>query len=202
MDLNDISYSLAMIIPSTANSFRSNSKMESISLTSESIILGKLLSDTQSDPNSLAKMAIPSDRQAQQQQPPQQSAQHEIVEWYKSVPPVTRFLLTSVVAVSALGNFRLIPPGFFALIYQPAIKELQIWRLMTCFFYGKFGFPFLWTVYFLYNHSRGLESGHFAGRTGDYAWCLFLIMSTLVVSSLPFQHLMSSCLVSCLVVSS
>jgi derlin-1 len=120
-------------------------------------------------------------------------------EWFKSLPIITRTLFGLTVGVSLVGNLGFVSPYTFLLVFDKVYNEFQVsfmlshnihterssfirpqfWRLITCFFFNKFGFNFLMTLFFLYQNSISLEQGIFANRTADYAF--FVITSMLLI---------------------
>ncbi|CAG9765980.1 unnamed protein product [Ceutorhynchus assimilis] len=99
----------------------------------------------------------------------------DVGDWYRSVPRFTRMWFTGTVVLSLLGRFGLLNPLNLILLY-PQIKQFQIWRFVTCVLYypltPQTGFHYLINLYFLYNYSRRLETGHFLGKPADYAFLL------------------------------
>ncbi|KAI8056489.1 Derlin, partial [Thamnidium elegans] len=101
--------------------------------------------------------------------PPQQpSARNEIVEWYQSIPPITKALFTLSIVTTAASGLGLIQPSSL-ILYWPAVRsKLQLWRLVSCFFFNKFGLGFAFNLYFLYRNSLQLETEIFQGQPADY----------------------------------
>jgi hypothetical protein len=62
-----------------------------------------------------------------------------------------------------------------------AWKKFELWRLVSCFFFDKLGFPYLMNLYFLYRNSLDLENSLFQGRTADYVWFIFVSMGGLLL---------------------
>lgn len=64
----------------------------------------------------------------------------------------------------------------------------QIWRPVTALFYYPLtpssGFHWLLMLYFMYNYSRGIETGLFDGRPADYLSMLIFNWIICTVSSL------------------
>ncbi|RGB37150.1 Derlin-1 [Rhizophagus diaphanus] len=97
----------------------------------------------------------------------QRQPQNEIVSWYKDIPICTRFLFTSFILVTVLGN-TVVSPHNLAHIPQFTFYKLQIWRLYTSFFLYRLSLSGAFQLYFLYTYSRDVEIDKFLGRTADY----------------------------------
>ncbi|KAI9358145.1 Derlin [Pilaira anomala] len=110
--------------------------------------------------------------------PLQRSQRNEIVDWYQSIPPITKALFTLSIATTTASTFGIIQPTSL-ILYWPSIRaKLQLWRFVSCFFINKFGIGFAFNVYFLYRNSLQLENEVFQGQPADYM----------------FFHLFTSCL--------
>jgi hypothetical protein len=59
--------------------------------------------------------------------PPQQPSQrNEIVDWYNSIPPITKALFTLSIATTAVSGLGLIAPSSL-ILYWPAVRnKLQV----------------------------------------------------------------------------
>jgi len=96
------------------------------------------------------------------------------------------FISTCAVQLGIVG------PHVLYLNHRAVFTELEIWRLLTnLVFFGGFGMPFVFSMFFLVRYSAQLEEGKFAGRSADYAVCLVLCASlltaaTALVDGLPF----------------
>merc|ERR1719498_1551763 len=104
--------------------------------------------------------------------------------WWESMPPVTKFLFAGSFGTTLAANFGLVPGGPMALVFEPTMiwHKFQIWRLVTCgFFFGKLGFPFLMSMFWLYSYSLRLEQGHFERRTADFVWAIATIWVVLLL---------------------
>lgn len=99
----------------------------------------------------------------------------DFADWFNTVPLFTRYWLAGTVGLSILGRFGLLNPYYLILMYEP-LKSFQIWRPLTALFYYPLtpntGFHFLINCYFLYNYSKLLETGVYAGRPADYFFML------------------------------
>ncbi|XP_044263855.1 derlin-1 [Tribolium madens] len=96
-------------------------------------------------------------------------------DWYRNVPIFTRYWLSSTVGLTLLGRFGILKPHNLVLFLEP-LKRFQIWRLVTSALYYPLnpstGFHYLINLYFLYNYSRRLEEGVYAGKPADYFFLL------------------------------
>lgn len=103
-------------------------------------------------------------------------------EWYKSMPSVTKFILTASFGVTLAANFGLFNPMSLILDFGMIWNQFEIWRLFTAFaFFGKLGFPFLMNMYFMYSYSLRLETTVFEHAKGDYAYMLFICSTFLLI---------------------
>lgn len=99
----------------------------------------------------------------------------DIGDWYRNIPILTKYWFTSTIGFTLLGRFGILKPQNLILLYEP-LKRFQIWRLATCLFFYPLnphtGFHFLINLYFLYNYSKRLETGVYAGKPADYLFML------------------------------
>ncbi|KAG2428294.1 hypothetical protein HXX76_010444 [Chlamydomonas incerta] len=52
-------------------------------------------------------------------------------------------------------------------------KKLELWRLVTnFFFFGNLGLDFVFHMFFLIKYCKSLEEGSFRGRSADFLWML------------------------------
>ncbi|KAJ7434427.1 hypothetical protein B0H11DRAFT_733754 [Mycena galericulata] len=58
-------------------------------------------------------------------------------EEIRKIPPVTRFLLISLLGVSLPVFMNVVPAYKVIYHYELVFKQLQIWRLYTTFFLGS-----------------------------------------------------------------
>lgn len=114
-------------------------------------------------------------------------------EWYRSLPKVTRGWLTAAFATTVAVQLELLSPMMLHLDFPALTGKLELWRLVTNFcFFGKFGFPFVFSLFFLIRYGRELEAKRFEGRTADFVWAM-LFMGAVQVSvafllgGLPFM---------------
>lgn len=116
-------------------------------------------------------------------------------EWYYSIPPVTRTLLTACVVTTCAVSMGMVNPMMLPLIWPLVWNKFQIWRLITNFFFlGKFSLGFVFQCYILYKYSSNLEKdpypsggGSGTGNRADYVFMLVLCGLALCVSGFN-QH--------------
>ncbi|CAG8511922.1 323_t:CDS:2 [Funneliformis mosseae] len=97
-------------------------------------------------------------------QPPQQrQPQNELVAFYKEIPICTRFLFTSYLVITVLGNIGPISPYYFFFLPEYTFGHFQIWRLFTSFFFYSFNFNGAIQLYFLYRYSKEIIGGMIKG---------------------------------------
>ena len=97
-------------------------------------------------------------------------------EWYRSLPKVTRGWLTASFATTVLFQLEFISPNLIHLDFTALTQKLEVWRLLTNFcFFGKFGFPFVFSLFFMIRYGQELEKKRFEGRSGDFLWALMLM---------------------------
>ncbi|XP_055345227.1 derlin-1-like [Paramacrobiotus metropolitanus] len=115
-------------------------------------------------------------------------ATNELSLWYHSIPQMTKYWFTGSVVLPLLGRFGLINPQYLFLDFAATFRHFQLWRPITALFYfpisPRTGFHYLLNLYFLYNYSSQLESGHFVGRPADYLFMLIFNWACLVLIGL------------------
>uniref|UniRef100_A0A0R3RZ64 Derlin n=1 Tax=Elaeophora elaphi TaxID=1147741 RepID=A0A0R3RZ64_9BILA len=109
----------------------------------------------------------------------------EFSDWYFGVPEITRYWFTGSVILPLLGRFGLFSPYLMLLEWNLFFHKFQIWRPLTALFYYPLtpssGFHWLLMLYFMYNYSRGTETGLFDGRPADY---LFMLIFNWIVCTI------------------
>ncbi|KAJ3299383.1 Derlin 1 [Borealophlyctis nickersoniae] len=109
---------------------------------------------------------------------PSQGPLAEITDFFKAIPPITRFLFSALFFTSVAAQIGIVSPWQLLLIPDFVYRKFQLWRLVTCYLWNPLGFAFLMNLYFIYTQSRDLETGLFAGRKADYVF--FLLFSMLL----------------------
>ena len=149
--------------------------------------------------SSLTYMAkLPSDRFARAQIKPLETLllrkkimSGSIQEWFAALPPVTRGWLVSALFSTSAVVLGFASPVQLYLDWGLVVQKFQIWRLMTCYiFFGKFGLPFVFQLYFMIKYAAKYEENpfpvgpHIQGSSADFAFCL--IYGALVMSAISF----------------
>ncbi|KAG8970247.1 hypothetical protein FRC03_010437 [Tulasnella sp. 419] len=104
----------------------------------------------------------------------------------RKIPPVTRFIVGSTLAVT-LPLMLQVLPGDLIIFDLSKLKQLQVWRLITCFFYGGNGLQFLFDIIMLYRNSDALESTYYNRRSPEYAYQLVLASIGILLLNLPLE---------------
>ncbi|ONK69776.1 uncharacterized protein A4U43_C05F26600 [Asparagus officinalis] len=109
-------------------------------------------------------------------------------EYYNSLPPVTKAYGTLCFLTTVVCQLGLLDPISIALYYPWVFKNLQVWRLFTCFFFlGNFSINFGIRLLMIARYGVQLEKGPFDKRTADFLWMMiFGAFSLLVLSVIPF----------------
>jgi len=103
-------------------------------------------------------------------------------EWYKSMPIITRTFMTGCFMTTLAVYLELISPLALYLNFPLIFGQLELWRLITnFFFFDYFGLNFVFHMFFLVRHSKLLEESSFRGRTGDFFFLYFFAAIFLLV---------------------
>jgi len=103
-------------------------------------------------------------------------------------------------ATTVLVQLEFVQPFLLHLDFPSLTQKLEVWRLLTNFcFFGPFGMPFVFSLFFMVRYGRELEAKRFEGRAGDFLWALILmglvqVAVAFAIVPLPFlaQGLLSS----------
>ena len=114
-----------------------------------------------------------------------------IQEWFEELPPVSRGWLVAALLSTVAVVLGFASPVQLYLDWGLIVNKFQIWRLATCFmFFGKFGLPFVFQLYFLTKYAVQYEKNpfpvgpHIQGSSADF---LFMLMyGGLVMSFISF----------------
>lgn len=113
-------------------------------------------------------------------------------EWYRSLPKITRGYLTAALVTTVCVQLEFLSPLLLYLDFDGLTRKFELWRLATNFmFFGKFGLPFVFSLFFLVRYGRELEGKRYEGRAADLLWAMMLIglvqvAVAYVLGSMPF----------------
>lgn len=128
---------------------------------------------------------------------PNRPQESEFIRWWRLQPLITKYLVFGSLVLTIVAALGILSP--YTLVIYPSyiLQKFQIWRLVTGFFYhGKLGLPFLINMYFLWTHSKELETIEFAGRTADYLFFIILSLAlSLVAAVLLGWGLIGGCVI-------
>jgi len=105
--------------------------------------------------------------------------------WYRSLPTITRFIVTASFFVTLALSLRLFDTSILLLDWHSAIQRFQFWRLLTNYlFYGNFSIHWLMMMYFLVTFSSKLERNEiFSNSPGSYLYFVLFQMIALDLCS-------------------
>mmetsp|Transcript_2748 Transcript_2748/g.3804 ORF Transcript_2748/g.3804 Transcript_2748/m.3804 type:complete len:264 (-) Transcript_2748:28-819(-) len=114
-------------------------------------------------------------------------------EWFRSLPGVSKCLITSVIAYVLLILTGVIGPEDMALVWEPIRYKLELWRFFTsAIFIGLPGFPFLMNFLMLSRQCIDYEKGGYdtggGGGSADFAWMIVFGLTVFSVLSLTFLN--------------
>ncbi|GLJ29444.1 hypothetical protein SUGI_0580440 [Cryptomeria japonica] len=94
-------------------------------------------------------------------------------DWFNSLTSVSKAYGTLCLMTTAGYHMGLVNPKFLYLDYDLVVKHLQIWRLLTNFFFlGPFSINFAIRLLIIARCGVHLERGPFERRTGDFLWMM------------------------------
>lgn len=117
--------------------------------------------------------------------------------WFRSIPPVTKFLTVSTLLLAALTTFRVTSPDKLLLIWPEVYENFQVWRLLTSLLYcGSFSFNFIMHMFILYENCRRYEANPYntgaGGTSADFLWMLVCAVGILLTISFLFDFYLLS----------
>jgi Derlin-1 len=118
---------------------------------------------------------------------PQPTLYQQFTSFVESVPVITRYIVFSTLAFSLGAKVGLINPKQLILILPPILKRYEIWRLFTCHLFSG-GQGLIWHLFFIYQYSKELETGHFSTRKADYALTLFIMVALMDIVAVYLQY--------------
>ncbi|KAF9575952.1 hypothetical protein EC968_000914 [Mortierella alpina] len=125
-------------------------------------------------------------------------AENELLAAYKSIPLVTRTVLTATIVLTLGVAMGFVPHRLLFLDWSAIIFKFHIHRLFTPFFVTGLGFNMLFDLYFLFTYGSQLETSTFGGRSADFAWFLLFTSITSAIGAyyMGFMYLFQSMLVA------
>lgn len=104
-------------------------------------------------------------------------------DWFKSIPIVTKTLVSFTFLFGALSTFGLINPGILIFDINSIKNKFQIWRLITPFlFAGGFSLPFAMHCYMLYENCKRYEAHPFnTGGGGTSADFIYMVIFGMII---------------------
>lgn len=109
-------------------------------------------------------------------------------QYYNSLPPVTKTYAVVCLLTTGAYHLQLYDYRNIALFYLDVFKRLQIWRLITSFFFlGPFSLAFAVRLFTVLYYGVQLERGPYDKRTADLVWMyIFGALSLLVMAAVPY----------------
>jgi len=108
---------------------------------------------------------------------------NEVEEWWKSLPPVTKYLFAGSMILTLGANFGFLEFNTLLFDFNRIYSKFEIWRLVSPFlFQGRLGFPFLVNMLFLIQYGTVVEKEFFHNDTADY---LTMILFTSLLLLIP-----------------
>ncbi|XP_039122879.1 derlin-1.1-like isoform X1 [Dioscorea cayenensis subsp. rotundata] len=108
-------------------------------------------------------------------------------EYYKSLPPVTKTYGVICLMITTAYYFNLFDYDTISLSYVHILKQFQVWRLVTNFFFiAPFSTYFGIRLLMLARYGVLLEKGPFKERTADFLWMMiFGALCLLMINMIP-----------------
>ena len=107
-----------------------------------------------------------------------------IQDWFRSIPPVSKFLVVGTFACGCMTSFNLFPsswggPSVLLFDYNMIVSKFHFWRLATNFlFAGSFSINFVIHLMILYQNCTAYENDAFntgaGGSSADFLYMLLL----------------------------
>ncbi|KAG5642536.1 hypothetical protein DXG03_002574 [Asterophora parasitica] len=120
-----------------------------------------------------------------------------LVAELRKIPPVTRFLCASSLAVTIPVLMNIVSPYKVLYTYkyvfqqlQPDKKSWQVWRLYSSFFLGTSGINYIFDLVMLYRTTDQLESGPYSRRSADLAYQLLFACGSIIVATTPLNGML------------
>ncbi|KDQ60069.1 hypothetical protein JAAARDRAFT_126083 [Jaapia argillacea MUCL 33604] len=114
-------------------------------------------------------------------------AQSSFWDEIRKIPPVTRFLCGSTLAVSLPVMLQVLPATTVIFVKELVTQRFEVWRLFSSFFLGSSGINFIFDFAMLYRNSNSIETENYLGRSADYAWQLLLAAAGILALNIPLR---------------
>ncbi|KAG0144011.1 hypothetical protein CROQUDRAFT_65588 [Cronartium quercuum f. sp. fusiforme G11] len=109
----------------------------------------------------------------------------EILTEIRKIPIVTRTLVGLALGVTGPVALGMLDPYYILWSSRHILKKLEVWRVITPFFFAGSGMQLLFDLFLLYRNSIALETQSFAGRSAEYAWIIICLMGAVVGTNYP-----------------
>ncbi|EEA05929.1 Der1-like family protein [Cryptosporidium muris RN66] len=109
--------------------------------------------------------------------------------WFANLPPISRFMLCTTFVVTVLCSFGLLNPWYIILDWPLVVKKVQIWRLISNFFYvGHFSLGWIMSQWMFISFSSKLEkSGVLGVSEGSYLYFIMVLMVIIDFIAIAFN---------------
>jgi len=111
----------------------------------------------------------------------------QLIAEIKKIPPVTRFVCGSSLAVTLSVLMGAVAPYSVLFVKDYVFKKYQVWRLYTAFFLGGGGFNYIFEFIMLYRAMNDLETRSYSGRSADLAWQVMWACAGIVAATWPLN---------------
>ncbi|GFH19718.1 derlin, partial [Haematococcus lacustris] len=112
------------------------------------------------------------------------------LNWYQSVPPITRYMATAMLVTTVAVNLGVIPPMWLALMWPNILKKFEVWRLVTHFLVlGKLSLNFVVHMLWVLQYSAPLEQQTYQFEPADYVWMLIIVGGLCTAVAAPLEYL-------------
>lgn len=103
----------------------------------------------------------------------------------RKIPPVTRFLCGSSLAVTLPVMLQLLSPYKVIFATKFVTQRFELWRIWSSFFFGGGGLNYIFGLVMMYHNSNTLELGRYYRMSPEYAWQLTLAAGAILAINLP-----------------
>eukprot|EP00798_Chlamydomonas_sp_ICE-L_P017863 gene17863-24253_t len=100
--------------------------------------------------------------------------------WFQSLPPIMRSYGAAILVTSLGFRFGFVNLTYFALMWPKVFQKLEIWRLVTQFFFiGKLSISWLIRLTWIIQYAVPLEQQTYQFEPADFAFMLIIVASLL-----------------------